>query len=108
MGSPDSPTFLPVLDEASLADNSMEIIEVGGKKLVLAKRFGKIYALNNTCPHLGGPLGRGTLRDNTVICPLHHWSFDLESGGCLNGIPDEKVAVYETKVENGKILLKLG
>ena len=103
-----NPSFHAVLDESSLADNSMEIIELLGRKIALIKRFGKIYALDNTCPHLGGSLGRGTLKDNSVICPMHHWTFDLLTGRCLNGIPDEKVAIYETKVENGKILLKLG
>ena len=85
----------------------MEIVEIHGRKIALVKRFGKIYALDNTCPHLGGSLGRGTIKDNCVICPLHHWTFDLATGKCVNGIPDEKVAIYEIKVENGKIMLKL-
>jgi nitrite reductase/ring-hydroxylating ferredoxin subunit len=95
------------LDEATLADNSMEIVDVEGQKAVLIKRFGKIYALNNTCPHLGGSLGRGTLQGNTLICPLHHWTFDLTSGKCVSGVADEKLAVYEVKVEDGKIYLKM-
>lgn len=107
--SPEStdPSFCPVLDEASLNDNSMEIVEVQGKRIALIKRFGKIYALDNTCPHLGGSLGRGTLKANTVICPLHHWTFDLETGKAVMGVPDEKVATYEVRVENGKILVKV-
>ena len=105
--SPD-PSFHAVLDESSLADNTMEIIEVLGKKIALIKRFGKIYAIDNTCPHLGGSLGRGTLKDNSVICPLHLWTFDLATGKCVDGIPDEKISTYETKIQDGKILLKLG
>ena len=45
--------------------------------------------------------------DETVICPLHHWTFDLKTGRAVLGVPDEKVAVYETKVENGEIFVKL-
>jgi nitrite reductase (NADH) small subunit len=107
MGSPESLSFQPVFDEIALTDNSMEIIETQGRKIVLAKRGGKIHAFENNCPHLGGPLGRGTLQGNTVVCPLHHWTFDLASGKCVSGLPDEKIAVYETQVENGKILLKM-
>ncbi len=81
----------------------MEIVEVQGRRIALIKRFGKIYALDNTCPHLGGSLGRGTLKGVAVICPLHHWTFDLATGGVVEGVPDEGVAVYEVKVENGKI-----
>ena len=105
-GTPE-PSFRPVLDESVLADNSMEIIEIEGQKIVLIKRNGKIHALDNTCPHLGGSLGRGTLKANTVICPLHHWTFDLGTGKAVMGVPDEKVATYETRVENGKILIKV-
>ena len=104
-GSPN-PSFHAVLDESALADNRMEIVELSDRKIVLIKSFGKVYALDNTCPHLGGSLGRGTLRDNSVICPLHHWTFDLMTGKCVSGVPDERVATYETKVENGKILVK--
>jgi nitrite reductase/ring-hydroxylating ferredoxin subunit len=86
----------------------MEIVDHQGNKIAIIKRFGKIYALDNICPHLGGSLGRGTLKDNCVICPLHHWAFDLATGKCVDGIPDEKVGLYETKVENGKIQVKLG
>jgi nitrite reductase/ring-hydroxylating ferredoxin subunit len=99
----DSPPFTEAFDQAALADNTMEIIELQGGKIALVKRFGKIYALDNTCPHLGGSLGRGTLKDNSVICPMHHWTYDLSTGKCINGVPDEKVSTYETKVENGKI-----
>ncbi len=101
------PSFYPVLDEPAPADNSMEIVEVQGQRIVLIKRFGKIYALDNTCPHLGGSLGRGALKDNTVICPLHHWTFDLSTGRAVEGVPDERVAVYEVKAENGKIMGEL-
>lgn len=101
------PSFIQVLDESQLVDNSMEIVEVQGRKIALVKRFGKVYALDNTCPHLGGSLGRGTLKSNTVICPLHHWTFDLSTGKCLDGVPDEKVMIYPTKIENGKVLLEV-
>ena len=85
----------------------MEIVEVQGRKVLLARSQGKVYALDNTCPHLGGSLGRGTLRENCVICPLHHWTFDLETGKAVVGVPDEKVATYPVKVEKGKISIQL-
>jgi nitrite reductase/ring-hydroxylating ferredoxin subunit len=102
----DASPFYEVFDEAALADNTMEVIEIQGRKIALIKRFGKIYALGNTCPHLGGSLGRGTLQGNSVICPLHHWTFDLGTGRAIVGVADEKTPVYETKVENGKIFVK--
>jgi len=100
------PSYREALDEASLPEKSLEIVEVDGRRIALARLGGKVYAFDNTCPHLGGSLGRGTLKEGCVVCPLHHWSFDLASGKCMDGLPHEKVAVFETKVENGKILIK--
>lgn len=101
------PSYQEVLDEASLPERSLEVVEVIGRRIALAKLGGKVFAFDNTCPHLGGSLGRGTLKDGCVVCPLHHWAFDLASGKCMDGLPHEKVAVFETKVENGKIHVKL-
>ena len=102
-----NPSFHPLLDESALANNSMEIVEAQGRKILLAKRYGRIYALDNTCPHLGGSLGRGTLQGDRVVCPLHHWVFELATGRAVEGVADEKVAVYETKVEDGKIWVRV-
>jgi nitrite reductase/ring-hydroxylating ferredoxin subunit len=101
------PEFIEALDESVLADNRMEIIEIQSRKIVFVKTNGRIYALDNTCPHLGGSLGRGTLQEGKVICPLHHWTFDITTGKAVEGMPGEGVAIHEAKVENGKILVKL-
>ena len=43
---------------------------------------GKVVVLDATCPHLGANLAcGGTVRDNCVVCPYHHWSFD-QRGTC--------------------------
>jgi nitrite reductase (NADH) small subunit len=108
LDSPD-PTapFLEVLEEAALPPGRMEMLEIRDRKIVLINRSGRIHALDNTCPHLGGSLGRGTLEDNCIICPLHHWSFDLETGKVVVGVPDERVATYPVKVEKGRISIQL-
>ncbi len=104
--SPDA-SFYEALEEASLAENHMEIVEVQGRRIFLVKSNGKIHALDNACPHLGGSLGRGTIKNGSVICPLHHWTFDLSTGRAIMGVADEKVPVFETKVENGKVFVQL-
>ncbi len=37
---------------------------------------------NNSCPHAGGNLSAGEVRDRIVTCPWHHWQFDLDTGTC--------------------------
>jgi len=54
----------------------------------------QIFALDNRCPHKGGPLSEGIVSDHRVACPLHNWVIDLESGeavapdvGCAPPVP---------------------
>ena len=107
--SPDIPVpaFHEVLEESTLADNSMEIVKIDGRRIAVIRRFGKLFAIDNDCPHVGGFLGRGTLDGSNVVCPLHQWTFDIATGKSTKGLSDMRVAVHEVKAENGKIWVKL-
>jgi len=43
----------------------------------------QVFALNNRCPHKGGPLAEGIVHGTRVTCPLHNWVIDLESGSAV-------------------------
>lgn len=79
-----------------------DIPELGAR--VVATVFGNIalfrtagdaiFALEDSCPHRGGPLSQGIVHDRSVACPLHNWVISLESGkarepdeGCTRTIP---------------------
>jgi len=47
----------------------------------------RLFALDNRCPHKGGPLSEGIVFDHKVACPLHNWKIELETGGAV--APDE-------------------
>ena len=62
-----------------------------------------VFALNDECPHKGGPLSQGIVFGESVACPLHNWCIDLKSGsaaapdeGCVERFP---VAVVDGLVE---------
>ena len=44
----------------------------------------EVFALHDQCPHKGGPLAEGTVRDGSVVCPWHWYAFDLATGECRN------------------------
>lgn len=44
---------------------------------------GEVRVADARCPHNGGPLVEGTIRDGTVVCPWHWYRFDLSSGVCF-------------------------
>jgi len=105
----DSPAseFQEAASEQELFQNRMMVVELSGRKIALIYSNFKAYAIDNACTHLGGSLGMGTLKGQTVVCPLHHWSYNFTSGRIVDGISDEKVKTYETKIENGKVFIRI-
>ena len=66
----------------------------------------QVFALDDRCPHKGGPLSQGLVYGKRVACPLHNWQIDLASGSAL--APDEGCAHrHEAKVQDGRVLLAL-
>ncbi len=98
----DSPAFQAVPAETTLENNVSQVLEIQGKKIALVKTNDGLFALDNSCRHLGGSLGKGIVRNNCIVYPLHRWSFELSSGKCVNGGADEKNATHEVKVEKEK------
>ena len=65
----------------------------------------EVFALLDKCPHKGGPLSQGIVFGRKVACPLHGWNIRLEDGVAV--APDVGCAQrFETRVENGVVLLK--
>jgi nitrite reductase/ring-hydroxylating ferredoxin subunit len=72
--------------------------------LVLYDR-GRIFALDNRCPHMGFPLDRGSLDDGILTCHWHHARFDLESG-CTFDLWADDAPVCPVEVRNGEVWVK--
>ena len=60
---------------------------------------GKICALDNKCPHQGGPLGEGSIENGLLRCPWHGWDYH-PCTGLAPGYDDGGVATFLTKVED--------
>jgi len=88
------------------AEGHVGEFSAGKLTLCLAKLNGKISALDNECPHHGGPLGEGTIEDGKVVCPWHFYDFDVTSGRCA-GAPGLHVRVYEVTVAGDDVLVKV-
>ena len=64
----------------------------------------QVFAIDDACPHKGGPLSEGIVHGNHVTCPLHAWVFSLETG-MAQGADAGQVAHYPTLIKDGRILL---
>ena len=82
------------------------IITVADKEIALFNYKGEFYAIDNTCPHKGAPLGEGRIEEGILICPNHEWRFELKSGWCPQN-PELSTEVYPIKVHEGKIYVRL-
>ena len=81
-------------------------VQVDGHTLALFAYKGRIYALDNRCPHMGFPLHQGTLRDGILTCHWHHARFDLTSGGTFDPWADD-VRVFPVDVRDGEVWVDL-
>lgn len=106
-GSPPLPvkTFVAVADVASLAPGQGRTVEVRGRRFALWNVDGEFCALDDDCPHRGGPLGAGVLENGQVFCPLHGWAFDAKTGACANN-PARPVACHRTQVREGQVWIE--
>lgn len=100
--------FIPVAQAADLRPGTCLAVELPEFGVALFNIEGEIYALDNTCPHAGGPLGEGCLDGDIIACPWHGWKFNIRSGECLkNPSPSWRVPRFETRVVDGVIHVRL-
>ncbi len=81
-------------------------VQVEGRTLVLFSQGGKIFAVDDRCPHMGFPLHRGTVRDGILTCHWHHARFDLASGGTFDQWADD-VQVFPVQIRDGDVWVDL-
>ncbi len=82
-----------------------KLVEIEGREIAILHLDGKYFAIDNSCPHMGGPLSMGELEDATVKCPWHGAIFDLNSGEPISGPTDRGVRTYEIRVSGAYLEL---
>lgn len=69
--------------------NTAMTISIAGKKICIAHTLEGFFAVNDKCPHNGASLGNGyCTKDNSIVCPLHRYHFDLRTGRAKSGLGD--------------------
>jgi nitrite reductase (NADH) small subunit len=79
---------------------------MGDREIAIFNLGDRFLAVDNRCPHKGGPLADGIVAGGTVVCPLHAWKFSLQSGAAERpGGTPACVRTYPTRVEGGIVLV---
>jgi nitrite reductase (NADH) small subunit len=96
------------------------VARIGGREVGVLAVNGELRGFRNRCPHHGGPLCLGTVRERmdgepgryklagrlVLRCPWHGWEFDTATGHCIDD-DSMRVAVYPAKAEEGRVLVDL-
>ncbi len=92
-------------DEKQLHENRVMTVSAGTHDICLTRFEGKICALDNKCPHQGGPLGEGSIENGLLRCPWHGWDYHP----CTGKVPgyDDAVPSYGVKVEKGVVYVAM-
>lgn len=75
-----------------------------GKVALFRTGDDRVFAIDDRCPHKGGPLSQGIVHGASVTCPLHNWVISLETGKA-QGVDEGCVRTIPVKVEGGMVYL---
>ena len=91
-----------VLDPNELPDGRVKPVSCSHTTVCMTRHDGQYAALDNKCPHQGGPLGEGSIENGLLRCPWHGWDFDPITGKPPGGY-DDGVATYPVEVRDDGI-----
>jgi 3-phenylpropionate/trans-cinnamate dioxygenase ferredoxin component len=97
-------TLLPL---AELRPSQMKCVVVDGLPIGVANVDGHVYAFDDACRHEGGPLSSGALINDTVTCPWHGWTYQLQSGKAIVPPVGIRIRVYPVTIDDGMICVEV-
>jgi nitrite reductase/ring-hydroxylating ferredoxin subunit len=94
--------YITIARTGEMEPGKSRVVEVKGKSIAVFNIDGTLFAIDNVCLHMGGPVGEGTLSGSVVTCPWHGWQYNVETGVKITD-PEQKLQTYEVKVEGDEI-----
>ncbi len=109
---PDSLDWYKVAELDELPEGRVKTVTAGAKSMALTHFNGNYTAMDNRCPHQGGPLGEGSIevgKDGRcwLRCPWHGWDFDPETGKPPGGHKDSGQRLYPVDIRDDGVYLGL-
>jgi nitrite reductase/ring-hydroxylating ferredoxin subunit/Fe-S cluster biogenesis protein NfuA len=89
-----------------IPDGGITTCSAGERDLLLYRRGAAVSCFENACAHMGMPLDGATVRDGTLECPHHHFSYALSTGECLT-VPEVQLKTYPVKVTDARVHVRL-
>ena len=99
--------LVKIAETKDLPAGKAAAFDVEGQRIAVFNVSGTFYALEDTCPHAGGPLSEGQVDGAKVICPWHDAAFDLKTGEVVEPPAFEGVKSYKVVVEGNDVKIEL-
>ena len=96
--------FKVLSNKKDLSEGRVKTVTANHKDICLTHYKGKFSALDNHCPHQGGPLGEGSIENGMLRCPWHGWDYDPCTGMSPGGF-DDGIETFPVKEKAGAIFV---
>jgi nitrite reductase/ring-hydroxylating ferredoxin subunit len=99
--------FIYAIDADAVKPGRAAPVQIGDRWFVVCNDRGQFYAGDNLCPHAGGSLGKGDVHDGCIVCPVHHWPWDLKTGLSDPNMPFMRMKRYHCEVREEKVYVNV-
>ena len=92
-----------------IPDGGVKSLVLQGRRIALARIGRDVFALDDRCPHWGGPLGAGTISvaRREIVCPWHRFRFDLASGACVASNLRKPAQRHAVTIDGTRVLVDI-
>lgn len=95
--------FLCFLND--IPDNGILPVSVNGRQIAVVRLGSTVYAIEDRCPHWGGPLSLGQVAAarREIVCPWHRFRYALGDGTCVASRGRRSARTFPVQVEDGRV-----
>ena len=97
--------FVRACTLAELSVKGRLVVHGAHRPILVVHDRGRVFALDNRCPHMGFPLDRGSVEDGILTCHWHHARFDLESG-CTFDLWADDTPTCPVELRDGEVWVR--
>ena len=84
-----------------------KLVQAGGQSIAIFNMGGSYYAIENTCPHRGGPLSEGAIAGDEVTCPWHGSRFNIKTGAVITPPARQGVKSFPVRIAGDDVEVEI-
>jgi len=84
-----------------------KLVEAAGQRIAIFNLGGNLYAIENICPHRGGPLSEGIMAGEEVICPWHGSRFNVKTGALISPPAQQGVRSFPVRILGNEVEVEI-